>query len=66
VVFGKIDMRALRERVDARIRSSGTMNARWFAKHPLKRALHMILDRIAMRLTLPAGEWRAVVRDDEL
>jgi hypothetical protein len=25
----------------------------------------VILDRIAMRLALPPGEWRAVVRDDD-
>jgi hypothetical protein len=59
-------MRALRERVDACIRSSGAVNAHRLVKDPLKRALHMILDRIAVRLALPAGEWRAVVRDNQL
>jgi hypothetical protein len=56
---------ALRERVDAGVCSSGAVNAHRFAKDPLKRALHVILDSIAMRLALPTGELRAIVRDDE-
>ena len=57
-------MRALRERVGARVCSSGAVNAHHFAEDPLERALHVILDRVAMRLALPASEWRAVVRDN--
>jgi hypothetical protein len=56
---------ALRERVDARVRSSGAVKARRLAKDALKCALQVILDSIAMRLALPTGERRAIVRDDE-
>ena len=59
-------MRALRECVDARIRSPGSVNAHRLAQDALKCTLHVILDRIAMRLALPSGERRAVVRDDQL
>jgi hypothetical protein len=41
------------------------VNARRLAKDALKRALHVILNGIAMRLALPTGEWRTVIRDDE-
>ena len=58
-------MRALRERVDTGVRSSSAVNARRLAKNALKRALQTILDGVAMRLALPAGEWSAVVRNDE-
>ena len=58
-------MRALRECMDAGVRSSGAVNARRLAKNAFKRALDVILDGVAMRLTLPAGEWSAVVCDDE-
>jgi len=56
---------ALRECVGTGVRSSGAVNARLCAKDPFKRALHVILDRIAMRLALPTGERRAIVRDNE-
>jgi hypothetical protein len=36
------------------------------ASDALKRALEVILHRVAMRLALPAGERRAVVRNDKL
>jgi hypothetical protein len=42
------------------------MNAHSSASNSLKRALEVILHRVAMRLALPASEPRAVVRDDEL
>ena len=58
-------MCTLRERVNACVRSSGPVNAHRPSGDALKRAFEMILDRIAMSLALPAGEWRAVVRDDE-
>jgi len=59
-------MRALRKRVHARICAPSAVNAHRFGKDPLKRALYVILDRIPMRLTLPAGECGAIVRDDYL
>jgi hypothetical protein len=37
-----------------------------FAIDVLKRAVEMILHRVAMRLALPAGERRAVVSDGQL
>jgi hypothetical protein len=49
--------------MDACIRSSGAVNTHWPASDALKGALEMILDRVAMRLTLPAGERRAVISD---
>jgi hypothetical protein len=55
----------LRECVDAGVRSSRAVNAHRFAKDPLKHALHVILNRIAMRLALPTGERRAIVCYDE-
>ena len=58
-------MRALRERVDAGVRSSSAVNAHSSAGEALKRALEMILHRVAMRLALPAGERRAIVSDDQ-
>jgi hypothetical protein len=51
--------------VNAGIRSPCTMNANSSAINALKRALEMILHRVAMRLALPASEWRAVVSDDQ-
>jgi hypothetical protein len=41
------------------------VNARWRAGDAAKRAFEMILNSIAMRLALPAGEFCAVVRNDE-
>jgi hypothetical protein len=51
--------------VDPRIRSSSAVNAHWLAKDTLKRAFHIVLDGIVMRLALPAGDRCAVVRYDE-
>jgi hypothetical protein len=59
-------MCALREGVDACVRSPGPVNAHRPSGDAFKRAFEMILNGIAVRLTLPAGEWRAVVRDDYL
>src|SRR5207244_2582858 len=61
---GKIDVCALREGVYACVRSPGSVNAHWCSGDALKRALQMILDSVAMRLALPAGEWRAVISRD--
>jgi hypothetical protein len=58
-------MSALRECVNAGVCPSGAVNAHLFTKNSLKRALHVILDCIAMRLALPTGERRAIVRDNE-
>jgi len=52
--------------VNSSIRSSCAVNSHNFASDSLKRALEEILHCVAMRLTLPAGEWRAVVSDNEL
>ena len=59
-----INVRALRERVNTGVRSSGAVNAHSLPVIALKGALEMILHRVAMRLALPAGEWCAVVSDD--
>ena len=57
-------MCALRERVNACIRSPGPVDAHEFAGDALKRVLQMILNSVAMRLALPPGERHAVVRYD--
>jgi hypothetical protein len=49
-------MCALRERVYACVRSPGAVNAHRRAGDALERALEVVLDRVAVRLTLPAGE----------
>jgi hypothetical protein len=54
------------EGVNTGVRSSCAVNAHSNASDALKRALEVILHRVAMRLALPTGERRAVVRDDEL
>jgi hypothetical protein len=51
--------------VDARVCSSGAMNAHHFAEDALERAFHVILDRVAMRLALPASEFCSIVRNNE-
>jgi hypothetical protein len=51
--------------VNTGVRSPGTMNPYRRAVNALKRALEMILYGVAMRLALPASEWRAVVSDDQ-
>ena len=58
-------MRALCEGVNNGVRSSRAVNAHNCASDALKRALEVILYRVAMRLALPAGEPRTVVSDDE-
>jgi hypothetical protein len=54
------------EGVNTGVRSSGTVNADRSSSDPLKSALEMILHSVPVRLALPAGERRAVVRNDEL
>src|SRR6266487_3278143 len=62
--FANIDVRALLECMNACIRASGSVNMHWPACDALKGMLEMILDRVAMRLTLPAGKRRAVISHD--
>ena len=57
-------MRALREGMNAGVRSSGAVNAYRFASDALKSAFEVILHRVAMRLALPAAERRTVISDD--
>ena len=59
-------MRTLCECVNTGVRPSRAVNAHSSVSDTLKRALEMILHRVVMRLALPAGERRAVVRNDEL
>jgi len=58
-------MCALRQSVDSGICSPGPENANEFAADTLECALNMILNRIAMGLTLPARELRSVVGDNQ-
>jgi hypothetical protein len=59
-------VRALCEGVNTGVRTSGAVNTHSSASDALKSALEMILHRVPVRLALPPGERRAVVRDDEL
>jgi len=52
--------------VNTGVRSSRAVNAYGSASDAPKGALEVILHRVAMRLALPAGERRTVVRNDEL
>src|SRR5437773_10717795 len=58
-------MCALRESVDSGVRSPGAVNADGLAADMLKCALNMILNRIAMGLTLPARELRSIIGDNQ-
>jgi hypothetical protein len=49
-------MCALREGVDACVRSPGPVNAHRLSGDAFKRAFEMILNSVAMRLALPACE----------
>ena len=57
-------MCALRQGVDARIGSSGTVNAHRLTTNAFKCAFDMVLDRVAMRLTLPAGKSGPVISNN--
>jgi hypothetical protein len=59
-------VRALRDGMDTCVRPSGSVDACGSAIDALKRSLEVILHRVPVRLALPTGERRAVVRDDEL
>ena len=60
----KIDMRALGKSVNASIRSSGPVDAHTLAADAFKRALEVVLNRVAMGLTLPARKRGPVVGND--
>jgi hypothetical protein len=55
-IVGNIDMRALRKRVDARVRSASAVDTHRPSENALKRMLDLILYGVAMRLTLPSGK----------
>jgi hypothetical protein len=59
-------VRALCEGVNTCVRAAGAVNTHNSTSDALKSALEMILHRVPVRLALPTGERRAVVRDDEL
>ena len=61
----QVNVRALRKGMNTCVRPSRSVDASGSASDALKRALKMILNGVAMRLALPAGERRAVVRDNE-
>jgi hypothetical protein len=52
--------------VNTCVRASGAVNTHNSTTDALKSVLEMILHRVPVRLALPTGERRAVVRDDEL
>ena len=58
-------MGALSKRMDAGISPARTMHSDLFSGDLDKCTLDSILDGVAARLTLPAAEARAVVRDDQ-
>jgi hypothetical protein len=59
-------MRALRERVHSGIGATSTVNADALGTNLFDRAFEMVLDSIAVPLTLPPGKGSAVIRDDQL
>ncbi len=59
-------MRALRQRMHAGVRSPCAVHAHFRSRDTCEGIFEMILDRVAVRLTLPAGERTTVIRDDEL
>src|SRR5206468_4968138 len=64
-MFANIGVCALSESVDACVCPSGSVNTHGPAGDALKGVLEIVLDRVAMRLTLPAGERRAVISYDK-
>ena len=52
--------------MDAGIGPAGAVNTRALASHLTKSALNMILNRVAVRLALPARKLASVVGDDQL
>jgi hypothetical protein len=64
-VLRKIDMRALRKRVHSGIGASRSMHANRRPLDAFERALEMVLNPVAIRLTLPARKGRAVISNDQ-
>ena len=62
----QIDVSALRDGVDSGIGSSRAMNANAFRTNMFECRLEVVLDAVAVGLTLPSGKWPAVIGDDEL
>lgn len=60
----EIHVGALGESVDACIRAAGAVHSHGLGTNLLDGFLEMVLNAIAIRLTLPAGERRAVIRDN--
>ena len=59
--IGQIHVRALRQRMNTRIGPSGAMHPDRLGTDTQKSAFQMVLDRIAVRLTLPSGKRGTVV-----
>jgi hypothetical protein len=64
MIVGEIDMGALGESVDASVGSSSPVNADRLAADTLKRSLDMVLNRVAMGLTLPPRKSFPLVGDN--
>jgi hypothetical protein len=60
-----IGVRALRERVNTCVRSAGPVYAHGPSSDALKGTFQMILDRVAVRLALPASELCAVISGNQ-
>jgi hypothetical protein len=59
-------MRALSKRMNTRVRTSRAVNLHVLSGHALKCPLKMILNRVAVRLTLPSGEGAAIISERKL
>ena len=66
LLIDKIDMRTLSERVDTRVGSTGTVNAHAFSGYFMKSTLKMILNGVAMTLTLPAAKRASIISQGQL
>jgi len=61
-----VDMRALTEGVDASVSSAGAVHPDRFARDFCQCPLQMILNSVAVKLALPTGKVRSIVRDHQL
>src|SRR5438445_7437109 len=59
-------MRTLTERVNASVGPPRAVHTHALATDMMKRALQLVLDRVSVCLTLPAGEMHPVIGDDQL
>ena len=64
--MGQIHVRALRQRMHTRIGPPGAMHPDGLGTNALKSIFQAVLNRIAVRLALPPGKQRPVVRNDQL